>query len=108
MPLASDPGKVGAVNCAGPRGLLEMGFTTSCLLAPAVCCSSGGIDGIEFVLSIVWEMLTIPQRACELDQTLDGCCQLSPLCENEGHRGPGGALRVLRGCLGTAFLLRPV
>lgn len=99
---------MGAANCAGPRGLLEMWFTACCLPAPAMCCSSGGIAGIEFVLDIVLETLAIPWRACKLDQTADGCCQLSPLCENEGHRCPGRALWVLRGCLGTTSLLRPV
>lgn len=61
-----------------------------------------------FVLGTVLETLAIPGRAHKLDQTADGCCQLSLLCENEGHRGPGRASRVLRDCLGTPSLLRPV
>lgn len=88
---------MGAANCTGPHGLLEMRFTTCCLLAVAVCYSSGGIDVIEFVLDIVLETL-VPWRVCKLDQTVDGCCQLSLLCENEGHRGLGRVSWVLKGC----------
>lgn len=97
---------MGAVDC--PRGLLELWVTACCLLALAMRCRSGGIDDIEFVLGIVLESLAVPWRARKPDQTADGCCQLSLLRENEGHRGPGRASWALRDCLGTTSPLRPV
>ena len=97
MPLTSSTGKTGVANCAGPCGLLEMRFSTCCLLALAMCCSNGGIDGVEFVLGIVLETLDVLWRVCKLDQTKDSCCELCLLCENEGHGGPGRASWVLMG-----------
>lgn len=45
MPLLSS-----AMIGAGPNGLLEMWFTTRCLLDMVLCYGSGGIDDIGFVL----------------------------------------------------------
>lgn len=60
------PRAVGFSECPWPPALirwvlhLEMWFVTCCLLSLLVCCSKGGIDGIEFVLGTVLDHLLFP------------------------------------------------